>query len=206
MNQTAGRYLAWSVVLAVTLVVAGAVLFSLSQQALQAARREQASAANNVAGLRARFARTEHDEPAIRDAIARFSALRAAGIIGTERRLDWADSLASVRTVRRIPLLEYEILPQRALRPLGERGEYELTTSPMRLHLGLLHEGDLLRVLDDIRRQPSARVAIRECAMTRAPAKAGGGDENISLLADCTLDWLTIQKKAASEPLAGTTR
>ncbi|MFT4171832.1 MAG: hypothetical protein QM639_04690 [Rhodocyclaceae bacterium] len=206
MNVSATRYLAPCVILCVVLVLGGATLFVLADRLLQRTRAEQLQATATVRSLRDKYTHTEQDEPAIRQAIARFDQLRQRGVIGAERRLEWADTLQRIRTVRRLPLLEYEILPQRVLRPLGEQGEYTLTASPMRLHLGLLHEGDLLRVLGDLRQHYEGQVVIRDCTMTRAPTTATGAGDTISLVADCTLDWLTIQKTAPAPALVGTTR
>jgi hypothetical protein len=206
MTPSATRYLAPCVVFCIVLVTVGATLFLLADRALQRARNDQQQASAAVRTLRDKYTHTEQDEPAIRQAIARFNELRERGVIGTERRLEWADALQRIRAVRRLPLLEYEILPQRVLRPLGEHGEYALTASPMRLHLGLVHEGDLLRVMADLRQRYEGQVVIRDCTMTRAPATAPGGGEAVSLVADCTLDWLTIQKIAPAQALVGTTR
>lgn len=57
----------------------------------------------------------------------------------------------------------------------------------------LLHEGQLVALLDDLVRHASALVRVRECTLSRAATAAPGGEQ---LNADCLLDWITFRPRS----------
>jgi hypothetical protein len=69
--------------------------------------------------------------------------------------------------------------------------------SQMKLTLTLLHEGELLNVLDDLRNQAPAWISLRACQITRqktSPTAAVQPATNAAIQAECTLEWLTIEQ------------
>jgi hypothetical protein len=52
----------------------------------------------------------------------RFQALKERGYIGPEKRLDWIETIARIKTARRIFKLDYEFAPQRPLDAAYSRG------------------------------------------------------------------------------------
>ncbi|HEX5125794.1 MAG TPA: hypothetical protein VFW00_03560 [Rhodocyclaceae bacterium] len=198
MNGIASRYLGWSLVLACVLVTAGSMLIALSHRELQTKRAEFEQASSTIHELRERYQRTASDEATIRATIGRFNGLLQQGLIGPENRLDWADELRAIRDTRRIPKIEFELVPQRVLSPLDSRGEYTLTASQMKLQAGLLHEGDLLRLLADLRNTRGALVVPRSCDLEHA-TPSHDNDDSITLQAHCALDWITIQQNTLTD-------
>ena len=64
----------------------------------------------------------------------------------------------------------------------------------MRLQVELLHEGELLAFLADLRDTVQALIQVRSCAMERiAPSTANRGN-NAQLKAECTLEWITLRE------------
>lgn len=156
----------------------------LEQSAL--AERETAAARQRQTESRLRQVRTEEQE--IKDKSALFLQLMATGVIGEEKRLDWTELLADLQQRVRLPGMSYEFAPQAPLDGNGT-GDYAFYSSPMKLHLDLVHEGDLLDFLAGLRNGAKAMVLIRGCNLVRAPGEQRG------LTADCDLEWVTVRGK-----------
>ncbi|MEC5399995.1 hypothetical protein [Uliginosibacterium sp. H1] len=198
MNPNLLRPLLPPILFAVAMCIVGSLLLRSTQRELDAARRDAQQSEQARQSIRTRLADTQRDEAIIRATIQRFETWRQHGLIGTERRLDWADHLRAVRDDRRLPRLIYELMPQRPLRradntPVSS-DQYNLQSSRMRLDLGLLHEGDLLRVLDDLQGRRDVLVVPRACRLERALSAARSNPREVppALDAHCELDWITV--------------
>lgn len=141
----------------------------------------------------------------IRDFAPRFRQLQGSGLIGEERRLDWIEAIKQSQARRGLLPIAYSIEAQQPFRMDGvfDLGDYQLRGSRMTLHMDLLHEMDLLNLLDDLRRS-GAYFAAQDCSIKRASMGGGmaaGGTQAAGLVADCTLNWLTL---AVPGPATGT--
>lgn len=126
---------------------------------------------------------------------AYYRDLMARGVVGTERRLDWVQQISRIKETRRLPDMEYELAPQQAVvepdaMPM-KVGRYEFRTSTMRLHIGLLHEGDLLDFFDELGKSVPAIPRVRACRVERLAEASPAARLN----ADCSIDWITLQEK-----------
>lgn len=147
------------------------------------------------ADSRGRLARANEDEREIRAKIARYQEIVAQGRTAAERRLDWVETLRHSKESRRLLGLDYEIAPQR---PLDAKqvttGGYDFLASPMKLEMPLLHEYDLLGLLDDLATHSQALVSVRRCSIERLPRDATR-QSAVLLKANCDIDWITLQEK-----------
>lgn len=179
--------------LAATLAAAGAIaaVLHFNRQAEQT--HQQALTQQNE--NRARLSRAHEDEREIGEKIARYRELIQQGRTQPERRLDWVETLRSIKTSRRLLGLDYEISPQR---PLDEKnvasGGYKFLVSPMKLEMPLLHENDLLGLLADLSAQVQAIVSVRSCRIERLLPDAALTNA-ANLKASCEIDWITLQEK-----------
>lgn len=149
--------------------------------------------------MQTKLARASEEEQELRDKIGRFEALRSRGYIGPERRLDWIEAIARIKSARRIFKLDYEFAPQRpvdaGILPGGaSAGGFEIMSSQMRLQIQLLHEGELLAFLADLRDSVQALVQVRSCAIDRFPAGSTDRGNNAQLKAECMLEWITLRE------------
>lgn len=190
------KRLRWSLALALVMTALGVALVYGAQHLLQ---REKAAFANAEAQRReavGRLAQARQEEQEIRAKIARFAALEEQGLLGEERRLDWVEGIRRIQQARRLYELQYEIAPQTPLEgPRGASERYEFMQSTMRLQLQLLHEGDLLGFLDELRQSVPAYVRVRSCTVERLPAAAASATLGPQLRADCQLDWITLRER-----------
>ena len=77
----------------------------------------------------------------------------------------------------------------------GKPGKVDFNVSVMRLELALLHEGDLLTFLDDLKNAGNAYVSVRRCLITRsgsAASPAGTLTLTPRLRAECQIDLITV--------------
>jgi len=127
--------------------------------------------------------------------------LQSQGLYGEEKRLEWIERLRGME--RRWPglKLQYTIEAQTvqptektaaagpaALSPLGAAGggrRIELFATRMRLTMTLVHEDDMLRVLEELAHAQLGRVSVERCEMNRS----GGA----AIKAECTLIWNTLR-------------
>ena len=137
-----------------------------------------------------RQVRSEEDD--IRHKASIFNTLATRGMIGAEQRLEWVELLKELRDRHRLSELWYEFSPQHPLEN-NPTGNLTLYASTMRLQLKLLHEEDLIHLLDDLRKKALALIQIRRCDLSRLPG-TGAGVPTALLQAECTIDWITLSE------------
>jgi len=193
------KRLQWAIAFLVIMALAGGGSVWSTQQLQKSSERtfKEASAARSE--IQAKLARARDEQAELRDKIGRFQALKTRGYIGPEQRLDWIETIARIKAARRIFKLDYDFAPQRpvdaAILPGGAAaGGFEIMSSQMRLQMQLLHEGELLGFLAELRNAVQALVQVRSCSIERiAPSSAGRGS-NAQIKADCTLEWITLRE------------
>jgi hypothetical protein len=67
----------------------------------------------------------------------------------------------------------------------------------MRVDIALLHEGDLLGFLRDLRESGNAFYSVKRCAITRTGIAATGTSIVPRLRAECDIDLITIIDRAS---------
>lgn len=183
------RHLAGSIIFALILVGASYALYNLSHQRLGRAQIQHAALRSDAHDINQRLQRTQQDEPAVRIAISRFEALSNLGVIGPERRLEWADQVKLIEQGLHITNARYTLSPQKQIMPVPGAASYNIFGSTMQWHATLLHEGDLVRFLAALQEITSAVIVPTHCTLSDRSSQSAM--EN-SIDADCQFDWLTI--------------
>ena len=187
------KRLALPLLACLALLGAGAALVVWTQGAERAATRELAAVRVERAQARDRLTRIAEEERDVKEKMAVYLQLKALGILGGERRLEWADAMARIRTQRELPDLRYRVERQRLLNSVaGKPANVEFYASTMKVELALLHEGDLLRFLGDLRESGNAYYAVKSCRLARTGAATGGAGLAPRLRAECEIDLITI--------------
>ncbi|MCX9154839.1 hypothetical protein OPU71_01735 [Niveibacterium sp. 24ML] len=186
-TPSARRYLI-ALVAALAMAGLGAATFSIAQKGRRIAEQQHGEANAVRDQVTGKLNAALRDEPEIRRALGRFEQLRQSGLIGSERRLEWAEATTRLRQQLKEPALDFELAPQRPLP--NANNELPLQASTMTLRASLWHEGDLLRMLAVLREQRSASVLPRRCTLEREAADAGAEAPPVSVV--CELDWITL--------------
>lgn len=187
-----------------TLAVAG-VLVGASHWLLQRERGGRAAALLQRGQALDRYAELRSEKRDIARFQSRYIGLRERGLIGEEKRLDWIEAIRQIQAERKLLPITYDIEPQQAIKIDGQlaTGDYQLYASRMSMRMDLLHEMDLLNLLDELKRR--GLFAAQSCTIKRNAMVMDNGPAT-RLLADCTLNWLTLGLPAAPStqaPMAG---
>jgi hypothetical protein len=193
------KRLQWAISFLVIMTLVGVGSVWTTQQLKASTEKADREATSARRDIQTKLSRAREEEQELRDKIGRFQALKTLGYIGPEKRLDWIETLARIKTSRRIFKLDYEFAPQRpvdaAIVPGGAAaGGFEIMASQMKLELQLLHEGELLTFLAELRESVQALIQVRSCAIERIPSGNTDRGRNAQLKADCTLEWITLKE------------
>ena len=127
--------------------------------------------------------------------LPKYNELLASGFIGEERRIEWIETLRQIHAQHKLFSIDYSIGLQERYKPsfLPNLGNFRLNRSVMSLKLDMLHEGDLLALLDGLREQTTPFI-VRDCEIKR-PIGAVVNTKNITsnMQANCEIDWLTLR-------------
>ena len=192
------KKLALPIVLLVALASLGVALIRAAGVSLAAAHVQLAAAQAERQQNSQRLARIAEEEREVKEKIEVYQNLKRLNILGEERRLEWADALARIRTQRELLDLRYRVDRQKLLVSLaGKPGSVDFFASTMKVELALLHEEDLLRFLADLRNSGNAYYAVKRCAISRTGSTATGTTIVPRLRAECEIDLVTIIDRAA---------
>ncbi len=175
----------------------GSVWTALQLQKSSERALKEATAARS--DIQTKLARARDEQAELRDKIDRYQALQARGYIGPEKRLDWIEAIARIKVARRIFSLDYEFTPQRpvesAVLPGGpSAGGLQFMSSQMRMQTQLLHEAELIGLIEEIRNSVQALIQIRSCSIQRLPSSTTDRSNSAQIKAECTLEWITLKE------------
>ena len=142
--------------------------------------------------------RIADEEREVNEKLAVYHRLQQLHIIGPERRLEWADDMSRIKASRELLDLRYRVERQQPLVSTSGKSEnVEFYSSRMTVDLVLLHTGDLLGFLDDLRDSGNAYYAVQSCDITRTGQAPTGTTIVARLQAQCVIDLITILDRAA---------
>lgn len=200
MNFTAQelKKLALPLLLLVALLGAGAGLILWTQAEQAVAARQLAAARTERSQAQERLTRIAEEEKEVNDKLAVYRRLKSLHILGEEQRLEWADAMTRIRTTRELLDLRYLVDRQRSLSVFpGKPAGVEFFASAMKVEIALLHEGDLVGFLRELRDSGNAYYSIKRCAIARTGTAPTGTSIVPRLRADCEIDLITIIDRAA---------
>lgn len=195
MNRARAPHLRPAILKFATLALIGATATTLGwrQALLERDLRERLHAERRV--LDARLAATDRDLAELAARAERYRRLDARGLLGAERRLDWIDLITAVRVARQLFDVDYDFAAQRPLEATPSPS-VAAVASTMKLRMPLLHEGDLIAILEDLAERAPALLQIRECRLERVAAEPHDTGPAARLAASCRIDWITLQVRA----------
>ena len=192
------RKLALPAIACALLIGAGAALIGFVDSRLAAAERELVSARASRAEAHDRLMRIADEEREVREKLEVYRRLQQLHVIGPERRLEWANAMSRIKSNRELLDLRYRVDRQQPLVTVpGKPGNVEFYSSSMTVDLALLHTGDLLRFLDDLRDSGNAYYSVRSCTINRTGQVPTGTNIVARLQAQCVIDLITILDRAA---------
>jgi hypothetical protein len=179
----------------ITFVLAVAVLFvSMHVQGSQAKLHEQLTADQAVM-------QEDYDALVDRRRIVdryhrRYRQFSEQGFVGMESRLDWIETLRAKTSELTLPRVSYALQPQlKAIAPVQSimaGDDISIHVSNLDLEMGLVHELDLLRFVDELQQHAPGLIKVDRCYMSWQ----GEGRENLAaesnILANCSLQIYSV--------------
>ena len=179
------------------LVVAGlawgasSVYTSRATAALQAER-------DALASLEAERDEVTERRQARRQFARLFQELSNDGVVGTEQRLAWIQSTRDAARDLGLPYLRYTTRPQRPFEAawLVPGVTAPVLVSAIDLQLGLVHEGDLLDLVDRLRAAPGL-LRVEACNLEMPGTGPKAEPDKANLTGNCELGLYSIPREAA---------
>ena len=152
---------------------------------------------NQLMQARSRLLSSDQERENIIRYLPAYQRLISQGFIGEEKRIEWVDALRNVHQSQRLFGIKYSIGAQAPYQSgvIGNTAPFTLYRSVMKLELALLHEEDLLVLLDGLRRSQATPFLLRDCTMQRTGVAAITTLTPVAS-AVCELDWLTLRESA----------
>jgi hypothetical protein len=187
---------------AAMLVAIGAAAIVVTDHRLGVAIEARESVRAQRAAAQERVSKVSEEEREIRESLIFYQRMQRQGMIGQENRLDWIDSIARIKSQRKLFEIKYSIEPQKPLDYPGivptKGGEF--VVSRMKLDMLLLHEEDLLNFLSDLRATDRFHVSVRHCSMSRIERGPVPPGQALMprLRSECQIDLITVDQEFAS--------
>ena len=180
------------VILCVCFVIASALIGS-SYYFNSSLEKEYKNNKSVFQSISRRYLDVDQEEKVLRENYPEFVKLYNKGIIGQEKRLNWIESLRQAGEIINLPSLSYSIESQEEHVPeyTVNYSGYSLYRSSMELSLGLLHEGDLFKLIDYINKNADGVYTISECRL-RKNGNIQYEKDRANVTASCVLYWITI--------------
>ncbi len=121
----------------------------------------------------------------------RYERFYDLGFVGEESRLDWVETLRESSADLTLPRVSYAIEPQlQVVAPVqsimaGE--EIQIHLSRLQLEVGLVHELDLLRLIDEVQRNAPGLIKVDRCNLAWQAESAEKVGVGANILANCSL-------------------
>ena len=133
----------------------------------------------------------------------RYDQLEKKNIAGNENRIDWINLLELIAKQEKIPYVNYKIDKQVKALDTATKSKYpglDVYKSVMTLNMKLLHEGDLYKVINELKSNAKGLFDISTCDIKRLRIKSQSivdGVTGINFSANCKLNWYSFQPKSA---------
>lgn len=177
----------------IIICMAGLVAFSYHQktQSEELLRLQE----NRLNEARQRYQSSGQEKETIVMYLPTYQRLISEGFIGEERRIEWVDNLRVIHQDNKLFGINYNIATQEAYKPAFNLnlGNLSMYRSVMKLELAMLHESDLLQLMDELRVRKITPFILRQCEMVKRP-NATFDKFSPNMQANCELDWLTVRE------------
>jgi hypothetical protein len=175
------------------LTVVGAFSVYLSMWTADKAKKTRVAARIERDEFDRRLRQVRNEENEIKEKAAIYERLDARGILKEAQRIEWIELIDDIREKERLINLKYEIDPQRAIKG-APNGKFSFVASAMKIRAHLLHEEDLTRLIDALRRRASALIEVENCKVSRLSRPGNDNKSTAQLVAECRINWINVLK------------
>lgn len=126
----------------------------------------------------------------------RYQQFSELGFVGMESRLDWIETLRETSNELTLPRVSYVMEPQlRAVAPVqsilaGE--DISIHVSKLELEMGLVHELDLLRFIDELQEKAPGLIKVDACDLNWQQGEEDRLRAEPNILASCSVEIFSV--------------
>ena len=168
----------------------------------QQSQQQNSQVETELNAAKQRYLSSGQEKMLIESYLPQYQRLIEEGFVGEERRIEWVEHLRQIHNAYKLFGIDYSIGAQEKYAPsfLPNLGSFVLERSVMKLDLAMLHEGDLINLLNDLKTRETAPAVVRDCEIIRVGnAQAGSRDLVPRMQAKCEIDWLTVKEPFGGE-------
>lgn len=158
---------------------------------------------NQLAQARSRYRASGLEKQTIIEDLPKYQQLINRGFIGEERRIEWVEALRKTHQQYKLFSINYSIGQQELYKSnfLPNMAPFTVHRSVMKVDLPMLHEGDLLSLVEGLQAYQTTPFILRDCTMTRQQKVVSIKMLTPTIQAKCEVDWLTIREPTQVEVL-----
>ena len=156
---------------------------------------------NQLNTARQHYLASGSEKDIITEYLPKYQKLIDKGFVGEEHRIEWVDELRSQHQQHKLFGIKYNISQQEEYKPTFalNLGGFALHRSVMKLELDMLHEGDILKLIESMAVIDAAPFMLRDCEIVRLNNSTVFNQLIPNLHALCDLDWLTIHEPVTTQ-------
>jgi hypothetical protein len=200
MNPADLRALKAPLIALIVSIALGAGLAYYSGVVLKQTKLALLQQQNQLHDARSRLQKSGDEKDIIVRYLSGYEYLQRLGFAGPEQRINWLDCLRLTNQQAQLFGVDYQIGTQQAYPYANELdpGQLTLHQSVMKITLGLLHEGDLMRFLGTLAKLDAGVFSVNECTIERQDF-GGSIRFQSNLRAQCELAWITVRPAAPGD-------
>ena len=126
----------------------------------------------------------------------RYLQFHDLGFVGRESRLDWVESLRTTTEELTLQRVSYAIEPQvmaiAPVQPMSSGNNVQIFRSRMRVEMGLLHELDLLRLIDELQAKAPGLIKVDSCELNWQADEARRLQAGANIQASCGIEIYSL--------------
>lgn len=189
-------------VLALVIAIAASfAMVRLTSNQLGQAQTHYSAELSALLEARNRYQRSGEEREMVLHYLQAYRELEKIGFVGTERRLNWVEGLRAANARAGLFGVDYQMSAQEPFpsvardNPVGER----VKRSQMKLSFGVLHEVELMRLLQALSAQRAGLFTLTGCSLDRAGRQGAPLPRQPNLTAQCDVSWLTVDPGARTQ-------
>lgn len=196
MSRAALRFVKKELILFITVIFLALTVFGYSYYLIDSKTNQQHALNNYLLQVDDELTETEHALDTRKEFETEYKNLLALGFLSEEQRLLWVERLETTARQLNLSGLRYTVRPQKMVHPVGNG--LSLNQSQMTFEIDLLHEGDLITLLNQLRQPPAGLMIDDQCTVSKTVDSNASAISNI-FQGRCQLSWYTVSATQKSE-------
>lgn len=192
------QYMRKSIIAATVCLGICVLMFTISNHYYQDNKMLYAAQRTAYAEITERYNAALEDVRLLESFRGPYQKLVRQGLIGDEHRLYWVETVREIAEDLKLKKVTYRIEPQTIYSAdfLNDLGDVRVFASRMTLQLDLLHEGDLLYLIERLNIRAPGSFHVNQCNLRRTQDKFIMHPSNTNLFANCEFTWFTLKAAA----------